>query len=365
MNIKLIEATVLLAIIISCSKLETSEPVNAHAILVYMVGDNNLSNYCDENIKTISDGVKLSQAEYNSVYVYYDKRNSEPRLIKLYKRKGAVRCDTIVKYPETNSASAEQLSQVINDAFRNDKYNSYGLVLWSHATGWLPPNFLSGEFVTQSFGIDNDNEMDIKDLSSALPDRFFEYIIFDACNMGAVEVAFQLRNKTEFILSASTEVAAEGLPYQQIIPVLLSKNRNYKQLAQESYNYYAIALETGVALSLVATAEIENLAITIKHIYANTMNTTADISNIQHFDRYSQHLFFDLEDIIKNIATTEELQIFKNQLNKLVVFAQSPPVVYRVSINTYCGLSSYIYGINPQLDNYYKTLDWFLFTQEL
>ena len=346
---------------VACGKPETGEPVVTHSILVYMIGDNNLSAYCEENINSIYKGVKRSNTGYNSVYVYYDKRNSEPRLIKINKKKGVIRCDTVVKYHETNSASAEQLSAVIRDAFGNDKYDSYGLILWSHATGWLPPNFSVSSVVTQSFGIGNGNEMDIKDLAAALPDSFFEYIVFDACNMGAVEVAFQLRNKTKFILSATTEIAAEGLPYERIIPALLSKNRNYESIAQECYNYYVNTLETGVALSLVATAEIENLATTVKNIYANATNTTLNINHIQHFDKFSPHLFYDLEDIIKNIASAEELQAFQNQLYKIVIFAQSSPTVYRVPINTYCGLSSYIYGINSNLDKYYKTLDWFLF----
>ena len=355
----------LLVFAIACSKPEAVEPANKHAILVYMVAENSLNVYCEENIRAINDGVKLSKAEYNSVYIYYDKRNSEPRLIKFYKRKGTVRCDTIVKYSETNSASAEQLSKVINDAFVNDKYDSYGLILWSHATGWLPPNFLDSKTVTtQSFGLDNGNEMDIKYLTAALPDSFFEYIIFDACNMGAVEVACQLRNKTKFILSATTEIAAAGLPYNEIIPMLLLKNRNYRNIAQECYDYYENTLETGVAFSLGATAEIENLAKTVKDIYSNATNTTVNINNIQHFDRYfpNSHLLYDLEDIIKNIASPEELTIFQDRLNRIVIFSQSPPIVYRVLINTYCGLSSYIYGINPTLDNYYKTLDWFLLT---
>jgi hypothetical protein len=178
--------------------------------------------------------------------------------------------------------------------------------------------------------------------------------------MGAVEVAYQLRNKTKFILSATTETAAEGLPYEQIIPMLLSKNINYKNIAQTCYNYYLNTFAPGVALGLTETAELENLDATVKNIYENHENITVDINNIQHFDKYfsSFFIFYDLEDFIKHIATQEELTIFQNSLSKVVLFAQSPPVVYRVPINTYCGLSSYIYGLNQNLDSYYKTLDW-------
>ncbi|MDR2065002.1 MAG: hypothetical protein LBP85_04765 [Prevotellaceae bacterium] len=219
---------VLLAVTVACDKPYTGEPALMRSVLVYMVGDNSLSKYCEENIKAITAGVKNTFTEYNSVYVYCDKTDSNPVLLRLHKNGNSVKCDTVIKYPETNSASHEQLAAVITDAYANNRYDSYGLILWSHATGWLPPCFSDGEFVTQSFGRDNGYEMDIKDLAAALPDSFFEFIIFDACNMGAVEVAYQLRGKTQFILSPTTEIAAEGLPYKQIIPALLSKNTNYK-----------------------------------------------------------------------------------------------------------------------------------------
>ncbi|MDR2065003.1 MAG: hypothetical protein LBP85_04770 [Prevotellaceae bacterium] len=106
---------------------------------------------------------------------------------------------------------------------------------------------------------------------------------------------------------------------------------------------------------------MENLAATVKNIYANHKDRTINTNDIQHFDRYFKNLFlfYDLEDLVKNIASDEEIITFQNIFNKIVLFAQSPPVVYRVPINTYCGLSSYIFGINRNIDDYYKTLDWY------
>jgi hypothetical protein len=359
-KIKIVFTVLFTVIIIACGESDIGEPAIKRSILVYMAGDNGLSSYCENNIKAIHESIK-NISEYGCVYIYYDKADTNPKLIKLYKNKNTVDCDTIVKYEETNSASAAQLSKVITDAFANDNYDSYGLVLWSHATGWLPPDFLNTGIRPQSFGRDNGYEMDIKDLSTALPDNFFEYIIFDACNMGTVEVAYQLRNKTQFILSATSEISAEWLPYQSIIPLLLSKNRNFREIVQISYDYYITTLETSVAISLIETSEIENLAATLKNIYSSRENATVDINNIQHFDRYfsSFFVFYDLEDFIKNIATQEELMTFQNRLYKVVLFARSSPVVYRVKINTYCGLSTYIYGISKTLDTYYQTLDWY------
>lgn len=34
----------------------------------------------------------------------------------------------------------------------------------------------------------------------ALPDHLFEFIIFEACNMAGIEVAYELRNKAAYIM---------------------------------------------------------------------------------------------------------------------------------------------------------------------
>ncbi|OJX88031.1 MAG: hypothetical protein BGP01_07010 [Paludibacter sp. 47-17] len=49
----------------------------------------------------------------------------------------------------------------------------------------------------------------------------FDFILFDACLMGVVETAYELRNNTNYILSPSTETIADGFPYDLIIMELL------------------------------------------------------------------------------------------------------------------------------------------------
>ena len=90
------------------------------------------------------------------------------------------------------------LKRVINDVTRLYPAKSYGLIVFSHGSGWLPPHTLVNG--SRSIIIDNDNEMEITDFAMALPDHLFEFIIFEACNMAGIEVAYELRNKAAYIM---------------------------------------------------------------------------------------------------------------------------------------------------------------------
>ena len=58
-----------------------------------------------------------------------------------------------------NSASPQVLKRVINDVTRLYPAKSYGLIVFSHGSGWLPSHTLVNG--SRSIIIDNDNEMEI------------------------------------------------------------------------------------------------------------------------------------------------------------------------------------------------------------
>lgn len=48
--------------------------------------------------------------------------------------------------------------------------------------------------LTQSFGLDMSDELNINDLKKSLPVHS-DFILFDACYMGSIEVLYELREK--------------------------------------------------------------------------------------------------------------------------------------------------------------------------
>src|SRR5690606_30603257 len=120
-------------------------------------------------------------------------------------------------YPEQNSATAETFQTVLNDVEALTPADSYGLILFSHATGWLPTGALLRPEAallqmglvpirTYTIAMDGTTELGLKEFANAIPDRFFNFIAFEACFMAGVEVLYELKDKTDYILSSSAEI---------------------------------------------------------------------------------------------------------------------------------------------------------------
>ena len=215
--------------------------------------------------------------------------------------------------------------------------------------------------------------MEIDDMVNAIPDGLFEYIAFDACYMGCVEIMYALRNKTRYILSCCSEVVSNGYPYQNITSYLLDANLN--EVCKGFYNYYSskTGWEQMGDISLVKTEGLDSLAGCYKKIMAEYRQNISqtDVDNVQRFDVFTNHVYYDLEDYLVKLGTkTEYLNEFRSQMEKCVLFNKSTkymfPGSYReLEIKTYSGMSVYIplqeyesSGLNAE----YRKTEWYQHT---
>lgn len=86
---------------------------------------------------------------------------------------------------------------------------SYGFIVFSHASGWLPQGTLTSPL---SIIMDKKQEMELSDFAQAIPDKTFNYIIFEAYFMSRIEVAYELKKKSDYILASLAEILSPGLP---------------------------------------------------------------------------------------------------------------------------------------------------------
>ena len=182
---------------VSCEKDENTSVVtsNKHVILLYLGGDNNLSSETYQKIEAIRQGWKGSADK--KLLIYTDSADTTPSLIEIATENGQNIKKTIYNYNEENSASKETLSRVIKEVTSLYPSSSYGLIIFSHASGWLPQATLTSP---RSIIMDKKHEMELVDFAQAIPDNTFEYIIFEACFMAGIEVAYELKEKTNYIL---------------------------------------------------------------------------------------------------------------------------------------------------------------------
>jgi hypothetical protein len=342
-----------LALFVSCEEgnnREEKHPIS-RTIIVYMIADNDLSTDALADLEEMKQG--YSETGVNLI-VFADMPDEAPYLLQIGQNKETF----IESYPELNSADTQTMQIVIQEITEMYPADEYGLILWSHGTSWLP----AGSRL-RSFGKDSGKEMNIVDLAKALP-MHFKFILFDACLMGSVEVVYELRNCTDYIIASSTETIAEGFPYHLILPELVKPNPDRTKVAQEYFNYYnnRQGAYRSATVSVINTAELEALAYEMKRLLENfTFTETFNRVSIQRLDVYGEQYHFDLLDFVNKDFPDADKNAFLDQLNRTVLYKNATPMfLFEYEINSYCGLSCYI--PHPQrndLNEYYKTLKWY------
>ncbi len=323
-----------------------------YTILVYIAADNNLSDNALRNIEQMKSAFPINNE--NNLLVFVNLPEEKPYIIKI-----TANTETIIKqYEEFNSLESPNMRKVLNEMINMYPADKYGLVLWSHATSWLPAGFQ-----TRSFGEEKGIQMDIMELSDALPLKF-DFILFDACLMGSIEVAYELKDNTDYIIASSTETLYTGFPYDMIMPDIMSATPNLQKIAEKYMDYYQqlTGVYRSATISVINTRELNKLAeITSSLLYKKSINMKLfNRSTVQRLDSYEEQYFFDFSDFIHKALPDTQTNVFDNQLQKVILYkAHTDKFMDKFLIKTYCGVSSFIpIETTISLNKYYQKLKW-------
>ncbi|MDY5319258.1 MAG: clostripain-related cysteine peptidase, partial [Candidatus Egerieousia sp.] len=196
----------------SCKKAETEEIVvvkRPKTVLLYMVANNNLSNDAENSISRLQNG--YIPAEEGNLLVYKHCAGMDPVLLHIKKgEEGTVVADTAYRFPPRVSATKSALTQALNVTQALFPADSYGLILWSHGTGWIPPlassssaaqEQMSGSCPERTFGLDGKVELEIRDLAQAIPYKL-SFMLMDACFMGGIETAYEVKDSVDYYIGS-------------------------------------------------------------------------------------------------------------------------------------------------------------------
>ena len=276
MKFKLIALSVILSIgFTNCSKNEIPESRTTRTILVYMMANNSLNSFASKNIESMIKGATGRNLNGGNLIVYYAPVGSNPELLQIREENGIVRKFHLKDYEKQNSADPDVMKNVIGEVISQYPADSYGLVLWSHGTAWLPSDYQNK---LKAFGQDGNNWMEIDGLAKGLPDNVFDFILFDACYMASVECVYELRNKAEYILASPTETLADGWPYAEMMPLLFATNLQLEKVGKTFYNYYLNDSYSYATVSLTKTSGLDDLKNAVRDILAD--KTESDIYNL-------------------------------------------------------------------------------------
>lgn len=360
---KLLTSTLCISLLLAaggCEKNDSPEPEPPRTtVIVYMAADNDLEEFAKDNIDQMEEAV---QGDHANLLVYLNTPGESPRVYRIgHDTEPGIRSETVLSYQDQNAASPEVMKKVLEDIRAAYPSDSYGLILWSHATSWMPPG--TGPR-TLSFGEDEGNEMDIRDMEDALPGTY-EYIIFDACSMASAEVVYQLREKTDYILASPTETIASGMPYHRVTPFLFEGSPGLQKVADTYVDYYdqQDGLYRSATVSLIDTRQIAALAAATRQILENASFSDPDYNRqeVQRLDFEDPPVTegYDLLDFFQKNFSASDIAALNEQLEKTVLFKQHTSEFLGKPIDAFCGLSCYIpHAGEDNINNYYKALEW-------
>jgi len=343
---------------------------------------------------------------------------------------GQTVCDTLLTVDAEKTASdPEVMREVLG--FVQSRYPEahYGMIVSSHGTGWLPAGNFYGGFSTviqyhkglkadrnsagrvggngragrmeqsagsggkelplylynqdpdspktKTFGaeftkIDGtkySREMSVPSMAAAIP-MHLDYLIFDACLMGGVEVAYQFRDKVDKIAFSPTEVLAAGFDYTGLKEQLLNGSSSPEAFCEAYFERYN--KQTGsyhsATISVVKTSGLQVLAELCGSLidrYRSAIAVLDEGDEVQQYFRYDYSWFYDLEDIfIKAGASSEDLAELRNALSNCISYKNATEGFLTGSggfqIEHYSGLSMFLpsMSFDERATEYYKELDW-------
>ena len=342
-----------------------------------LLGNNSLSGYIRTNSATLAANPLPPKSDSRVVLVYEHLVLESPKLLRYYSDwRGTPQADTLmVLDPETISADHEKIAMILDYVKENFESDHYGMLVSSHGTGWLPENYYAHHSnpgtIFMSIGSDTSTgyadgaEISLPDFADCIHYKQ-DYIILDACLMGGVEVAYQLRDKTDRLVFSATEILARGYCYDALVKDFLGgKDYDADAFCQSFYDMTLkqSGTDKSCTISSVLTANLENLAgvCTILFEKYRPQISKLKYNEVQGFFTNSKTWFYDLVDIMVKAGITDtEKSALESAIGKCVTYcAHTDNFLGKFDINTYCGFSMYLPGAgNDYLNGYYSSLDW-------
>lgn len=341
----------------------------SRTMIIYLEMDHNLSWAGTDNINDIISSISRQNLNGGRI-VAYIKTNDESCIAELtYDKNNKGYKKVIREVPrETNMSDWKVLRDFIVEAKRIAPANEYGLILSSHALGWLPATRPVGKMY--SFGYDNGGyQMDVTDLAEALKGTMFDYIIFDACFMGLIEVLYELKDVAKYVVAAPTEMIAQGMPYDVVTPMLFLKRPDLVELCRQYMKRYP---DHGV-IALYSLEEIQPVAQEVRLIVSllgadniKRKEYSALSSSVQCYDRQLQDIpkrvFFDMVDLCNYMGANTDL--LKKRLEAMVLYKNYTGYWVPIDGNKFSGVGMSV-PLNAYLtswQDYYLQMKWGEFT---
>lgn len=393
---------------VSCSNGDSPDgpdvPVTpvGQTVFMFFPWSNSLLSDFRRTVEDMQTVVAQRSMKDERIMVFMATSEREAVLFELKKQNGRCLTDTLRRYSDRPFTSRQWLTSLFSEVMTLAPASRYGMVVGCHGLAWVPvqgqrnaqkrlgsqerideednlykeeridkegePNDLmhfevQGPVTTRFIGgTYPETQIETTDLADAMADAGLhtEYILFDACYMSSVEVAYELKDVTHYLIASPTEVLSYGFPYITMGKHLLG-TPNYKGIVDSFISFYSSYNLPYGTVAVTDCTQLDALAAIAQQINAAAAEQLVP-NGVQIMDGYSPTLFYDLGHLMSlKDAGTVLTAAFAEQLEKTVPYKGHTDQYFTtlkdapVDIKHYSGLNTSQGSLNHMADRLSET----------
>ena len=314
-----------------------------------------------QNIEDIEAAIEAEKGlGRNKLMVFIATSANNAVLIEVkYAANGRCQRDTLQHFDKHNMpayTTANGLASLLSKVKVEAPAKQYALIVGCHGTGWLFSEGKSRARTRYFGGSDHYFQTNIPTLAAAIEQAKMrmQFVMFDDCYMSNVEVAYEMRHATDYLIGCCSEIMAYGMPYKNIWKHLTQPKPNYKEVVNEFHNFYSNYKWPYGNIGVTDCSKVEEVAARMKTINAATANNAKliDWKDIQRLDGYEKTIFFDMGDYVNKLCNTPETQSMAREmqaaLTQLVPYKSTTKYIYTaleqlntqtIFVNAYSGIT--------------------------
>lgn len=309
--------------------------------LIYMAGDNNLERFGIQNIRELQE---IGSSEKCNILVLFDRSEGYDRtednwtntkLFLISKNPKTMNDDCIYDFEELDMTSVDSLYNFLELVNTYFPAKNTILDLWSHGRGVYPDGIISRSIIEDyTTGYGSTMMMSINDLANCIKKfediskKKIDIIFFDACYMQMIEICYQLKDLTDYILGAETSIPGIGSNYKKIANFLTNNDFSIRELAEFFLSATSLSSSSDYSYSLIDTSQIDTFLYYFNNFCEELMNYSNYYEIIEKRINMTKVAtvypeFTDLYEFISNFENIDGQNILLQSLSRLIVKSNS------------------------------------------
>ena len=314
-------------------------------------GGNSLYYSLKGNIEDMERAIEQEKGLGSSqliVFISENIKTSHLIYISYNKNKGKCQRDTLKTYTDYDYTIPDGITSLLTSIKQMAPADNYSMIIGCHGEGWMPK---PKSTQTRYFG-GTAIPIDISDFNEGIKNAGMKmnFILFDDCYMSGIEVAYQLRESSNYLIASTSEMIAYGMPYHIILKYLLYDTPDYDALCRDftsfyktyTYNLTPMPYGTIAVTDLGYTEEMATFMKTVNSTHTFDINKIDDVQDLD-VEHFTPTVYFDFGSYL-HVLCGDEVETYTEGtklLDKLVPYKGTTGMIYSGAGNKSLKLKEY------------------------